>query len=253
MRECQHWFRSLPHFILEPMALVRLSILWLVFTGLACADTIILGSVDAPLGMQNTLWINEQGTNTQLYWAGGINGTIDGTYNRVLWCVQLFVDINLNTNYNTTVDFADTPQLERVGWMMKNLVSGVTTQTQGAAYQLAIWDIIEDNGDGFAVGAGKIYQSTSGLHPTNSAVLTQAQAYEAASLGKLWQWTPIYHNTTIIGGTAVQNLVGPIVDDGGPLSQAPEPKDVTLVLGGIVLIAVGRWLKTARTRAERQR
>jgi hypothetical protein len=230
------------------MALLRLSLAFLVCAGLGCANAIILTGVDAPLGEQNTLWIDEGGTNTQLYWAGGINVSVDG-HPRVLWCVQLFVNINLNTNYNTTVDFADTPNLQRVGWMVKNLVSSVTTQTQGAAFQLAIWDIIEDNGDGFAVGAGKVTQSTDLLHPTDSSVLTAAQAYEAQSVGKSFAWVPVYHNVTISGGKAVQNLIGPIVDDGGPLSFAPEPPGLSTVLAGFGLIAAGLW---RRRRSPRQ-
>src|SRR5262249_43167817 len=159
-------------------------------------------------GLQNTLYINENGTNTELFWVGGINATIDG-HMRVVWCAQLFVDINLNTTYNSTVDFADTAQLQRVGWMMKNLVQGVTTQLQGAAFQLAIWDIIEDNGDGFNSGAGKVYKSTSTQHPTDATVLSLAAQYEAQSLGKLYEWVPVYHNVTVKGGTPVQELIGP--------------------------------------------
>lgn len=225
------------------MGRLRLGLALLVVVAAAHANSIILNSVDAPLGEQQTLWINENGTNTQLYWAGGINATIDGKYNRVLWCVQLFVEINLNTNYNTTIDFADTPQLQRVGWMMANLVQGVTTQAQGAAFQLAIWDIIEDNGDGFATGAGKIYQSTSNTNKTDTTVLTLAQQYEAQSVGKSFTWTPIYNNVTL-NGVPVQDLIGPLTYDNGPLGAAPEPADAVTVLSGLALILVG-W-KTRR-------
>jgi hypothetical protein len=53
------------------MGRVRVSLALLVLAAAAHANSIILGSVDAPLGEQQTLWINENGTNTQLYWAGG--------------------------------------------------------------------------------------------------------------------------------------------------------------------------------------
>jgi hypothetical protein len=232
------------------MALLRLGIALLVCNGLGYANSIILTSVDTPLGEQQTLWIDENGTNTQLYWAGGINASVDG-HPRVLWCVQLLVDINLNTTYNTTVDFADTPNLQRVGWMMQNQVAGVTTQLQGAAFQLAVWDIMEDNGDGFAAGAGKVTQSTDPTHPTDPAVLAAAAQYESASAGKSYTWIPIYHNVTTTTGSPVQNLAGPLVNDGGPLSFTPEPGDLALVLGGLALMAAGRWRKTPlRARAE---
>jgi len=222
------------------MRFVRLSLALILCCGIACADSIILTGLDTPLGEQNQLWINEQGTNTQLYWAGGINAKIDNKYTRVLWCVELFVNIGLNTTYNTTIDWADTPQLKRVGWMMANTVQNVTTQAQGAAFQLAIWDIIEDNGDGFAVGAGKVYQSTSAQHPTDATVLSLAAQYEAQSVGKSFTWTPIYNNVTL-QGVAVQDLIGPLTYDNGPLGKAPEPGDAGLVAGGLAMIGFGWW------------
>jgi hypothetical protein len=225
------------------MGISRLCVALLVFTALGYANTIFLTGLDTPLGEQQTLWINENGTNTQLYWVGGINAKIDG-HIRVVWCVQLLVDINLNTTYNTTVDFADTPNLKRVGWMIQNQLPGVATQTQGAAFQLAIWDIIEDNGDGLSLG--KVAKSTDPVHPTDSGVMTAAQTYEAQSVGKSYAWVPIYHNVTVNGGTPVQNLVGPIVNDGGPLSEAPEPKDLAMVLSGLFLMAARRLRKRSK-------
>ena len=232
------------------MWFLRLMIALGVCSGFVHANTIILQSVDAPLGMQQTLWINEDGVATQLFWAGGINGTIDG-HARVRWCVELFVNIGLNTTYNTVLDWADTPNLKRAAWMMQNQVQGVTTQIQGAAFQLAIWDVIEDGGDGF--NAGRVAKSTSATHPTDAAVLAQATSYEGASLGKVYLYEPVYHNATL-SGTHVQNLMSPIFNDGGPESFAPEPKDVSMVLGGLVLILLGRYRKAAvQARAESRR
>ncbi|HTP30667.1 MAG TPA: hypothetical protein VMJ75_00745 [Candidatus Acidoferrales bacterium] len=228
------------------MSVARLLTALVVCSGSLCADTIIVTGLDTPLGEQSTLWINEKGTNTQLYWAGGINAKVDNTYTRTMWCVQLFVDISVNTTYNTTIDWADTPQLERVAWMIQNIAPGLTTQTQGAAFQLAIWDIIEDNGDGFAVGAGNVYKSTSSQNPTDSTVLTLATQYETQSVGQAFMYEPVYHNVTVGNGTPVQNLIGPVPYDGGPLGNAPEPADVGLVLSGLGLIAIGGWQRKKR-------
>jgi hypothetical protein len=210
------------------------------------ADSIILTSLDTPLGEQSTLWISEKGTDSQLYWAGGINATIDDKYTRVLWCVQLFTGIGLHTNYNTTIDWADTPQLARAGWLVQNVAPTLTSQTQGAAFQLAIWDIIQDNGDGFAPGAGTVYQATK--HTTDPNVLSQAVQYETISAGKSFPWIPVYNNVTI-NGQLVQNLIGPLTYDGGPLSEAPEPADAGLVVSGLVLIGIGSWRAKRRTHA----
>ena len=210
--------------MLGAMALLRLSVVFAILASMGNATTIILTSLDMALGEQNSLWIDENGTAQALGWVGGINATVDG-HPRVLWCVQLFVNASLNQTYNATIDFADTPNLQRVGWLIATQLSKVTTPTLGAAFQLAIWDIMEDNGDGFAVGAGKVYQSTNLTHPTDSSVLTAAQAYEAQSFGKTYKWVPVYHNVAL-NGTDVQDLIGPIVPDGGPFSQAPEPAGV---------------------------
>jgi len=224
---------------------LRLLLALALSAGSLYADTIVVTGVDAPLGMQQSLWIDEKGTATQLYWAGGINANVDNTYVRTMWCVQLFVDISLGQTYKTTIDWADTPQLQRVAWMVQNIAPGLSTQTQGAAFQLAVWDIIEDNGDGFAVGAGNVYQSTSTTNPTNAGVLTLASQYETQSVGHAFKYEPVYHNVTVADGTAVQNLIGPVPYDGGPFGTAPEPADAALVLSGLALIGAG-WRSTRR-------
>jgi hypothetical protein len=214
------------------------------------ADTILVSGVDSSLGLQQSLYIDENGTPTQIYWAGGINITVDG-YNRVVFCVELFTDIYLNTSYNTTMDYPDTANLERVAWLLQYespsapTYTGTTLQTQGAGLQLAIWDIIENNGDGFGTATattGSVSQSTDPNNPTNPAVLLAAQQYEAASVGKISASGIVYYNVTVNGGTAVQNLMGTIMEahnDGGP-SPAPEPAAVILILSGLAMIAVGR-------------
>jgi hypothetical protein len=221
------------------MAMGRTVALAVVCCGLGVANSIIVQSVDTPLGMQQSLWINENGTPTQLFWAGGINVSVDGV-TRVMWCIELFVNISLNTTYNTVVDWANTAQEQRVGWLIKNVVGGVTTQAQGAAFQLAIWDIMEDNGDGFTTG--KVQKSTGTA--TDATVLQLAQQYETQSLGKLYEWEPVYNNVTVSKGTPVQDLMGPLTPDDVIMPKAPEPGDWALMGGGFALIAIaGYWRK----------
>jgi hypothetical protein len=155
----------------------------------------------------------------------------------------LFVNINLGTTDNTVVDFADTVNLQRVAWLVQNYAQGLTAQIQGAAFQLAIWDIIEDSGDGF--NSGTVAKSTDVNHPTDPNVLAQAVTYEILSVGS-YIHEDIYHNTTSCGAP-VQNLVSYIYADGGP-GGAPEPRDAVLVLGGLALIWAGRFRKTAGRR-----
>ena len=133
--------------------LLKSVLLLVVSAAPALANTIIVNNVDTTLG-EYSLYINETGTNTSAYWVGGIGISVDG-YSRSVFCVQLFTDIYLNTTYDTVMDYSDTANLKRVGWLLQNevptaaLYTGAALQTAGAAFQLAIWDIIEDNGDGF--------------------------------------------------------------------------------------------------------
>ena len=114
----------------------------------------------------------------------------------------------------------------------------------GAAFQLAIWDIMEDNGDGFS--AGKVRKSSSSQHPTDATVLALAQQYETQSLGKLYEWEPVYHNVTVNTGTAVQNLMGPLTRDDVVMPAAPEPGDWALMGGGLVLIVGASYWRTRK-------
>jgi hypothetical protein len=216
--------------------LLKSVLLLVVSAAPALANTIIVNNVDTTLG-EYSLYINETGTNTSAYWVGGIGISVDG-YSRSVFCVQLFTDIYLNTTYTTTIDFSDTANLKRVGWLLQNEFP--VGQVAGAGFQLAIWDIIEDNGDGFGTAtttAGKVSQSTDPSNPTTSTVLAAAVKYEADSLGKTSDYGAVYNN--FMGTTPVQNLMGTPVTDGGP-SPAPEPSAILLMIGGLALIGLGR-------------
>ena len=65
-------------------------------------------------------------------------------------------------------------------------------QKQGAALQLAIWDVVHDGGDGFA--AGRIRQSADALNPTDSIVLSLANSFLSASLGQTQTGGIVYVN-----------------------------------------------------------
>jgi PEP-CTERM motif len=223
--------------MLASMSVVRAIVLAAILSIPGWATTIILTGVDSSLGMQQSLYFDQDGVATQEYWAGGINVLVNG-FARLVFCVDLFTNIGLNTTYGTQLDFSDTPQLKRVGWLLQNELPLITTQAGGAALQLAIWDIVTDNGDGFGVGKGRIYQSTSGAHPTDPTVLATAISLESLSVGKSSNYGIVYHNVTLSNGTTVQTLMGISINDGGP-EPVPEPAPLILVLAGGGLIFLG--------------
>src|SRR5579872_5191181 len=97
---------------------------------LACAAPAYADTVIMPTGVDNTrgegIWINENGTPTNVYFAGVIEIalTLNGVkYNRDTMCVDIFTDINLNTNYDTQVLFpanVSGEDLQRVSWLLEN-------------------------------------------------------------------------------------------------------------------------------------
>jgi len=227
-----------------------------VLCWLASANTIIVTGVDNSRG--ENIWINENksSTDTQAY-AGVIDITVtdnSGTqYNRISMCVDLFTQIQENVTYNTTVlnpDQVTGKNLLRVAWLMDNaLLDGaglpkadwVTTAAQGAGLQLAIWDIVHDNGDGLT--SGNVERAQHG-HSTPSDVQTWVTTYLNASLGKSSDTGYVYQNVTTDTGTVVQMLIGPTYDTG----PGPTPEPPTFALVGGALIAIGQVVRWTRRR-----
>ena len=141
--------------------------------GLLSADTITVTGVDNTRGVTSLLWIDEHGTPTNVYYAGVINLLLNQTFQRDSLCAQLFVDIGLST-YNTTVmtPYAAEAEfgrnLEQAAWLVHKELPLVTTADEGAGLQLAIWDIVEDGGDGLT--QGNVKASTDPSNPTDPTI-----------------------------------------------------------------------------------
>jgi hypothetical protein len=235
--------------------------------GAASASTIVVSGVDTTRGAYD-LVIRENNTDdVKLYFAGviSIEVTEGGkTFNRDSLCVDLFTTIGLGPSYDTTLlRPADVPQknLARASWLVDNAllpaqnssysselpqIDWVSSATpaeriaQGEGIQLAIWDIVNDGGNGFSSGLVQAAQAGdlgNTVGPTDAAVLTWAVFYENASVGKSNNQAFVYNN--IGNGTLAQMLIGPQFFDGGP-QPVPEPQ--TLMPMSIALIALSLGL-----------
>ncbi len=234
--------------------MARLVFAFLLLCGLAPAGTII-----EPTGVDwnrgESIWIKEDGVDTQAYFAGVVFIALQQNgqeYDRDTLCVDLFTNIYLGVEYGTQLlhpDEVSGKNLGRVSWLVDNallptqnspimsvLPTGdwVESPSQGAGIQLAIWDIVHDDGDGFS--AGRVQAAAA----TDPSVLSWAEEYEGLSAGQQSGLAVIYSNTNLETQQPVQMLAGPGFADNGP---QPNPEPATLLLSGTALIGISVLLR----------
>lgn len=196
------------------MRLANIMILMAVLVLVAAvpAQAMVLG-LDWGFG-QSTAHVTYKGSNLNL-WAGSFagyqGGTLgnpkpptDGHFFAYLYCVDLDHLISLPTEYE--VDPLTTASLTnggRAAWLYQTYSGLSTVSAKAAALQLALWDVVVDNGDGFATGS---FRYTGGLA---SSVATEASGMIAASAGQLSQ--AAYFRPTAGYGQA---MIGPVPEAG---------------------------------------
>ena len=168
--------------------------------------------------------------------------TLDATYQRVALCVDYFTGIDAGVNYRSNLAALNSISNGlRIAWLIENALPSATTQLAGAALQLAIWDIVHDNADGFDLGS--IRQATSTGNTWSPALLNAAINYETISAGKTSTNAWIYLNIDPATGLPVQDLISPIYGTGPAL---PEGGSLTLVASGAAFLARYRRAISAR-------
>lgn len=235
------------------MMIGRMILIGLLAAGLAGA-TQLVGEVDWTRG--GTVEMNINGADKPIWFAGVVTLTLDENdvlYDRDTLCVQLFTDIYVGQWYQTVLltPAEVGPALERVSWLIDNALlptqttitstaipqaDWVTNTQTGEAIQIAVWDIVQDGGDGFY--SGQVQFSKDPNNPTDPIVQGLAEYYEAVSFGMSSNDAYVYENFSLGDGSPAQMLEGPEFLDNGP---TPNPEPSTLVLGGAGLAAAA-WL-----------
>jgi hypothetical protein len=130
------------------------------------------------LGHDYNVWAGKMAT----YLGGTLGNPLppnDGTFSGYSFCVDLDHFIGLPTEYE--VELLSTSELthgERTAWLYNSFNPAAVTSASAAGLQLAIWDVVYDNGDGLSSG---IFRYTGGL---DASVATQANTFISASAGK---------------------------------------------------------------------
>ena len=238
-----------------------------VATASASAATIVVQidwSRGGGTGAGSDVWLKQDGTDTDVYFAGVIQiDVMDAgvSVTRDALCVDLFTDIYIGSTYDTYAynpDEIPGKNLPRVAWLVDNALpvnaaqqaasqlasnDWVTTPIQGIGLQMAVWDIVHDNGDGLF--AGRVQASANGDVTDHTSDPTGAtwtyydweRFYLTSSLGQSSNSAYVYDNYTS-DGTQMQMLISPRYMDGG---LVPNPEPGTLLLVGLSLIAVGYY------------
>ena len=163
--------------------------------------------------------------------------TVDGTMPVDVFCVNLFKGITLYQNYAATSVSPATYDADggTAAWLMQTFLSTVDTAVEGAALQLAIWDVIHDGGDGF--NNGRI-RSTGN---TNASVLALANQWVGASQGHTSNNAMVF--TAAANQRAFQQqlyLTGCALNGScGGDSQVPEPGTLSMLAIGALGIFFG--------------
>ena len=162
------------------------------------------------------------------------NGGAFGGGSKTIVCVDFFVGIGEGIYSVNLLGPNAISNGTRVAWMLRNTLPSINTQSDPLArrqmatgFQLAIWDIVHDSGDGFS--AGRIQQSTSAL--TDSSVLFWAKAFLGGTVGQSLNSGIVYRNA---GGIGVSQQL---------MSDVTEPSTYAMFLMGGVFAGLQQRLR----------
>lgn len=151
------------------------TILLLAIGAVASADQGLF-EITAQPAKREAVNIIYKGASLNVY-SGPVAASFKGGSTFDAYCVDLDHWINLPTAYEVkTSPISSLTYGSRAAYLYNTFASGVDSKVKGAALQVAIWDVIADNGDGLSAGDFK-------THNLSTEVKDLANSYLSASNG----------------------------------------------------------------------
>lgn len=144
----------------------------------------------------------------------------------LLFCADPFVTLRMDSVDINQLSAGTMNQGGRLSWMYDSFASTITQGWQAAAFQLAVWDIVSDSGDGF--GNGRI-QATAATRPE---VLNTAVSLVTSSQGKSSNSGSFYQ--PIAGAQYSQTLFS------ASFQPVPEPGSYAMIGAGLSVLGLLR-------------
>ncbi len=186
----------------------------------AAADTLVYngpsnGFISASITSPTSLSTSAGGFNM-------INTTPSPDVSFQAWCVDIFHTLAWSTNYTlqSAASFysSDPGKATALSHLASNYLSSVTNTTNSGAFQLAVWEIVnEASGGSYSLGAGN-FQATSG----NATAVSTANTWLSNLSG------PITMTANVWATQSSQDLA--------VFAPVPEPQTYAMMLAGLGLM-----------------
>lgn len=162
-------------------------------------------------------------------YAGEFNATLNGA-SFLTYCVDIYQSFNWGTKYtdyqltnpNSTLAWLTTTKANDIGRLFTGYQSQVTNAVNSSAFQLALWEIVNENAANYDLSHGFFTASNYFGNANESLALTTAQSWLNA--------LPSYSNYRI------QVEVSPTAQDMVVANRVPEPGSLALLLGGLGIV-----------------